>query len=65
MFHHDIHFAHTRHPLTASMGDADTSSAISISVDSADLVEALSELLSRLPNDLYAALKSALGMVER
>lgn len=66
MFHHDIHLAHTRHPLTSPVGAlGEASSSVSISVDSTDLVEAMQELLSRMPNDLYAALKQALEMVDK
>jgi len=65
MFHHDIHLAHTRHPIATTFTDADASSAISISVDSNDLVEAMTELLSRLPEDLKTALQIAFSLANK
>jgi hypothetical protein len=65
MFHHDIHFAHTRHPLLAKMEVPEASSAVSISVDSSDLVEALSELIGRLPVDVLLALRTAMEMSDK
>lgn len=65
MFHHDIHFAHTRHPLSPTFEVPEASSAVSISVDSNDLVEAFSELVSRLPLDVLLALRTAMEMVDK
>lgn len=60
LFTHDLHLSHTRHPITQLMGVPDASSSISIAADSNSLVEACSELISRLPPDVYAALREAM-----
>jgi len=65
MFTHDLHFTHTRHPLSNTFGVPEASSSVAISVDSTDLVEAWAELLSRMPPDLYAGLKTAMDLASR
>ena len=65
VFHHDIHFTHTRHPLSATFDVPEASSAMGISVDSNDLVEALSELIGRMPEDVKDALKVALMLTDK
>ena len=51
--------------MAAEFGRPSADSEIDVSVDSQDLTEAWRELLSRLPNDLYAGLKQAMENVFR
>lgn len=60
MFTHDLHLSHTRHPIAPWSSKYDASSSISISTDSNDLVEACTELLTRMPPDVYEAFKKAM-----
>lgn len=65
MFDHDIYFSHNRQLIAKDFATPDANSAVSVTVNSGDLVEAWSELLSRLPNDLYAALQTAIEKATR
>ncbi len=60
MFNHTLRLTHDRDPMTLTLGDAPYASSIEIEANSQDLTEAWRELLSRLPNDVYAALKAAM-----
>jgi hypothetical protein len=61
MFTHELRLIHSRTPSIVSMEEYRVDSAIDISTSSVDLTEAFRELLSRLPNDVYAALKDAMS----
>ena len=65
MFDHQLRLTHVRRDLTTELGFPAANSEIDVSVDSQDLTEAWRELLSRLPNDLYAGLKQAMENVFR
>lgn len=56
---HDLNVRHQRTG-PAVIGRTPASSAVDVSATSTDLTEAWRELLSRLPSDLYAALKAAM-----
>lgn len=57
---HMMELSHRRAPVSATYGQASADSDMSISARSEDLTEAWRELLSRLPPDVYAALKAAM-----
>lgn len=59
MFEHDLRLVHRRHQLDATLGGrAPADSEPEVDARSTDLVEAVHELLSRLPSDLYEAIKA-------
>lgn len=62
MFDHTLGLEHRRSPLDISTfgGPAPSTSEVSVSAHSDDLVECAKELLSRLPSDVYQALKEAM-----
>lgn len=60
MFEHDLKFDHRRRPTTVPHGEAYADSRIRLHANSCDLTEAWRELLSRMPDDAYAALKEAM-----
>lgn len=61
VFDHTLQLSHARRPLAAPFGVAASHSDVEVDAHSQDLVEAWRELLSRLPTDVYAALKQAMG----
>ena len=65
MFDHDLQVFHRRHPMTQTLGEHASRSDVEIHASSSDLTEAWRELLSRMPSDLYAALKAAMPDQER
>ena len=60
MYAHTLTLTHDRETIALLMGEVNTSSSVDIDAHSTDLTEAVCELLSRLPSDVYAALKAAL-----
>jgi len=60
MFKHTIRLMHDREPLTSRLDKADSDSDIEINVQSMDLQAAWEELLTRMPTDLYEALRRAM-----
>lgn len=65
MFDHHLRFEHDRSLIGGDFATPEARSTVDITASSTDLVEAWHELLSRMPNDLYAGLKAAMGKVER
>lgn len=65
MSDHELRLTHRRRPLVRSMGHAYADSEVEISAASEDLVEAWRELLSRMPNDVYGAVKEAMKGIDR
>lgn len=63
MNEHDLRLCHMRRPRFTYTGVPYASSDVDVSASSSDLVEAWKELLSRLPNDVYGALKEAMAGV--
>lgn len=63
MMEHGLRLNHRRSPIDTSTvgGRRPPSSDVDVAADGQDLTECWSELLSRLPNDVYAALKAAMG----
>lgn len=61
MFNHHLRFEHDRSLIGGDFATPEASSTVDITATSGDLTEAWHELLSRMPNDLYAALKQAMG----
>lgn len=64
MFDHEIEVKHRREPKTITMSQQPSESSIYITGTSVDLTTCWKEVLSRMPTDLYTALKAALGEVE-
>lgn len=60
MFMHRLELRHDRDDLAPTMDRPEADSALNVAASSQDLTEAWRELLSRLPNDVYAALKAAM-----
>ena len=60
MYAHTLRLTHDRSPMALSMADADVDSAIDVEAHSNDLTEVWRELLSRIPADVYAALRVAM-----
>lgn len=60
MFHHTIRIGHNREPLIVRLTKASVDSDVDITADSTDLVLAWEEALSRMPSDLYEALRRAM-----
>jgi hypothetical protein len=58
---HDLRLTHSRQSQTFVFGVTNADSEIDISTNSDDLTEAFRELLSRMPTDLYQALKDAMS----
>lgn len=65
MFDHTLRLNHSRRPTTQTLDDIPSESHVEVDASSTDLTEAWRELLSRLPNDVYAALKGAMTAVDR
>lgn len=63
MFYHSLEVEHSRVPEVIIGGEGlreEASSNVTVCASGRDLVEAWRELLSRLPNDTYEALKRAM-----
>ena len=60
MFTHRLQLDHYRDPLAVTLSDVPVDSTLNIESTSTDLTEACRELLSRMPADLYAAMKQAM-----
>lgn len=61
---HDLRLSHRRRH-EVRVGDQHyAESDVDVSASSTDLTEAWRELLSRLPNDVYGALKEAMGTTQ-
>ena len=57
---HALDLTHRRSAVATTYSRASADSTVSVDATSQDLTEAWRELLSRLPSDLYAALKAAM-----
>lgn len=64
MYDHQLRLSHSRRLDVSTFADPPVDSDIEISASSSDLVEAWRELLSRLPNDVYGALKEAMPNIK-
>lgn len=64
MFLHELRLSHRREPVALRYGEPDSRSEVDVNASSSDLTEAWAELLSRLPSDVYAALKAAMAPEE-
>ena len=60
MYIHEIELRIRRDPMALTVNDAPTQSTVTIDAESPDLTEAWHEVLSRMPNDVCAALKAAM-----
>jgi hypothetical protein len=60
MHEHRLYLRHNRTTFAPTLGEHPSESDLEISASSTDLTEAWREALSRMPNDLYAALKKAM-----
>ena len=60
MFSHTLRFTHDRVPLTVTLSKASADSDLEINSRSDDLQTAWEELLTRMPSDLYEALRRAM-----
>ena len=60
MYIHEIELRIRRDPMALTVNDAPTQSTVTIDAESPDLTEAWHEVMSRMPNDVYAALKAAM-----
>jgi hypothetical protein len=58
---HTIEITHRRRDLAPEMDAFDIDSRVEIEAHSTNLVSTWSEALSRMPSDVYAALKEAMG----
>lgn len=63
MFDHELMLVHRRRPMMEELGVCTAASRTEITSDSHDLVEAWREMMTRMPSDVYGALKAA--MVDR
>lgn len=61
MYEHELRFTHRRRSILRTYDTAPTESEVEIDASSMDLTEAWKELLSRLPNDVFAGLKAAMS----
>lgn len=62
MFKHEIEVRHRRDPMAVQLGlDTPSESYLEITGISQDLTTCWKEVLSRMPTDLYTALKAAMG----
>ncbi len=63
-FHHTLTLKHERQDIAPAMGDQPPAdSRITVNADGRSLVECVKEVLSRLPNDVYAAFQIAITEV--
>lgn len=62
MFNHHLRFEHDRSLMAGDFATPDARSTVDITATSGDLTEAWRELLSRMPSDVYAALKQAMAV---
>ena len=60
IYRHHLRLVHDRDPIALHLGEDPAESEVEVEAHSTDLTEAWRELLSRLPNDVYAALKGAM-----
>lgn len=65
MYEHELRLTHRRRLLTQKLGEASADSEVDIAASSLDLVEAWRELLSRMPNDVYGAVKKAMEGIDQ
>ena len=61
MYHHEIELRVSRDLAYLTLNEAHIRSSVTIDAESPDLIEAWREVLSRMPNDVYAALKAAMA----
>lgn len=61
---HSLQLSHRRSALIRAANQYYADSEVEVSAHSEDLVECWKELLSRLPNDVYGALKEAMSDIE-
>lgn len=64
-FNHDLRVQHRRRPAAPRVDEHQSDSEVDIAAGSGDLVTAIQELLSRMPNDLYQAFRVAITGEER
>ena len=60
MYIHEIELRIRRDPMALTVNEAPIESTVTIDAESPDLTEAWCEVLSRMPSDVYAALKAAM-----
>jgi len=60
MFEHEITVVHRRSPFVLTLSEVPRESRTEVEASSQDLTEAWREALSRMPNDLYGALREAM-----
>jgi len=61
VYHHEIELRVSRDLAYLTLNEAHIRSSVTIDAESPDLIEAWREVLSRMPNDVYAALKAAMA----
>jgi len=60
VYHHEIELRVSRDLAYLPLDETLIQSSVTIDAESPDLIEAWCEVLSRMPNDVYAALKAAM-----
>ena len=60
MYHHEIELRVSRDLAYLTLNEAPIQSSVTIDAESPNLIEAWHEVLSRMPNDVYAALTAAM-----
>ena len=65
MHEHRLALSHYRGDIAVTLDRPSADSDVSVDTTSTDLTEAWRELLSRLPTDLYAALRAAMPKDDR
>ena len=60
MYIHEIELHIRRDPMALTLNEPPIDSSVTICAESFDLTQAWHEVLSRMPSDVYAALKAAM-----
>jgi len=63
VYHHEIELRVSRDLAYLPLDETLIQSSVTIDAESPDLIEAWHEVLSRMPSDVYAALKAAMPKV--